>query len=239
MPNTPVALDATFVLIPSLSMISGFTSYSSGAVLLITGDLAVNPHGTKPPGVGFQAGRDTTPLGFISGMLSNTQPYSFDTNPSYVDSVGRPIGPWPLIISVGGPLINSVTHYYETTSTVGDRAPVSISLSGSNWVWTARNGTTIATVPASSVTIPPGTSDVFYIQIVRDSEGRLVVLLSGTSYLGTWAAAWYFKNVIYPNISTYTNNYIIIRWTDATTGPSMNGVPDAGDTFTTLATAPS
>ena len=67
----------------------------------------------------------------------------------------------------------------------------------------------------------------------------MVVLMFGTTYMGTWAAAYYFKYILYPGISNYTNGYYIIRWTDATTGPSANGVPDSGDTYTILATAPS
>ena len=215
-------------------MISGFTGNSSGSVLLVAGDFAVNPHGIKPPGVGFQQGRDTTPLGAVFGMLSNTQSYTFDTNRNYVDSSGRPIGSWPLIIAVGGPLANGVVHYYETTSTTGDMAPLSFSQSGGNYIWTARNGTVVASVPVSSVKVPPGTSDVFVIQILKDSGGRMVVLMYGTSYMGTWAAAYYFKYVIYPNISSYTNNYYIIRWTDASSGPSANFMPDSGDTFTVI-----
>jgi hypothetical protein len=219
-------------------VISGFTGNSSGSILLVTGDIAVNPHGSKPPGVGYQVGRDTTPLGIISGMLANPQPYTFDTNPYYVDSSGRPIGSWPLIIVVGGPLSNAVTHYYAATSTPGDMAPIVWSQSNGNDVWTYRNGTVVASVPVSSVSVPPGTSDVALIQIMEDSSGRLVLFFSGTSYLGTWAGAWYFENVMYPNISSYTHSYYLIRWTDASSGPSADFIPDQGDTFTILAQGP-
>ena len=61
----------------------------------------------------------------------------------------------------------------------------------------------------------------------------------GTNYLGTWAAAVYFTFDMYPNIASYQNGYYLIRWTDATSGPSANFIPDAGDTFTILVTAPS
>ncbi len=219
----------------TLSILSGFTSDSTGSILLETGDIAISPHGTKPPGVGYQQGRDTTPLGFISGMLSNTQPNSFDTNPNNFDTSGRPIGSWSLIMAVGGPFGNAVPHYYETTTTTADNAPVSFSQSGGNDMWTDRNGNVVASVPVSSVSVPPGTSDVFAIQILRDSGGRLVVLMYGTSYLGVWAAAYYFKYVIYPNISAYTNNYYIIRWTDASSGQYADFIPDSGDAFTVIA----
>jgi glucose/arabinose dehydrogenase len=233
MSNNPVTLKATFTAV-TLSQIAGFTGLSSGSVLLVTGDIAGNPHGPKPPGVGYQVGRDTTPLGFLSGMLVNAQPSKFDTNAAFVDSSGRPVGSWMIVFGVGGPDVDAVTYYYENTGVVAERAPVTWSTSGSNWVWTDRNGVTVLTVPRSSTTIPPGSSDVFVIQILRDSAGRWVVLMDGTSYMGTWAAAWYFKNVIYPNISTYTNGYYIVRWTDATSGADADFVPSAGDTFTIL-----
>jgi kumamolisin len=217
----------------SLSTISGFTRNASGQILFVVGDLATNPHGSKPAGVGYQAGRDTTPLGFLCGMLTNSQPTVFDTNTGYVASNGRPTTSIPLLFVIGGGDVNAVANYYETT-TVAEQAPLTVTQVGSNYVWTNRAGTQVASVPTSSVAIPPGNSDVFVIQILQDTSDRTVVLLSGTTYLGTWAAAWYLKNVIYPNISTYTHSYYVVQWTDA------NGdfTPDGGDTYTILAQGP-
>jgi hypothetical protein len=234
MPSNSVTLNATFT-VPTVSQIAGFTSLSSGKVLLVVGDIAGNPHGLKPPGVGYQVGRDSTPLGFVSGMLVNAQPSKFDTNSAAVDSSGRPIGSWSIVFGIGGSDVDAVTHYYENTGAGADRAPVTFSVSGSNLVWTDRNGIVVLTVPQSSTAIPPGSSDVFVIQILKDSSGRLVVLLYGETYMGTWAAAWYLKNVVYPSISSYTNSYYIVRWTDATSGADADFVPSAGDTFTILA----
>jgi kumamolisin len=219
----------------SLAALGSFTGLSSGSVLLVIGDLTNNPHGSKPPGVGFQQGRDSTPLGFVSGMLINGHPSKFDTNPAVVDSSGRPIGSWSIVFAIGGPDVNAVTNYYETTGTAADRAPVSESVSGSNYVWTDRNGVVVLTDPQSSDSIPPGTSDVFVVQILQDTNGRLVAIMDGTTYLGTWAAALYFEYFIYPNITSYTNSYYVVRWTDATSGPDADFVPGLGDTFTILA----
>jgi len=87
--------------------------------------------------------------------------------------------------------------------------------------------------------VPPGNSDVFTIEVLQDSGGRLVVLMFGTTYMGTWAAAYYFKYVLYPNIASYTNGYYLIRWTDASSGPAADFIPDGGDTFKILATSAS
>jgi len=223
-----------------VSGLVGFTGNATGKVLLVLGDFSLNPHGTKPLGVGFQSGRDTTPVGFISGMLTNNQPTVFDTNTAYVASSGKPIAAAnTTVFVIGGGLINAASHYYQTTSVVGDQGPVALRSSPSNYTWSDRNGTQVLLVPLSSTAVPPGTSDVFTIEVFRDSGGRLVVLMFGTTYMGTWAAAYYFKYILYPNISTYVNGYYVIRWTDATTGPSADGIPDVGDTFTILATATS
>ena len=223
-----------------VSELHGFTSNSTGSILLVIGDFAINPHGTKCCGVGFQSGRDTTPAGFISGMLTNPQPTEYDTNAAWVtQATGRPAAAVNTVFVIGGDLINAASNYYQTTSFTLDRAPVGLTISGGNYIWTDRNGTTVLTIPQSSTAVPPGSSDVFTIEVLQDSGGRFVVLMFGTTYMGTWAAAYYYKYILYPNISTYTNGYYIIRWTDATTGPSANGVPDSGDTYTTLATAPS
>jgi len=240
--SSSAAVQLTILANPAmLNLIFGFTTNSSGSVLLVVGDISLNPHGPKPSGVGYQAGRDTTPIGFLSGMLLNNQPTVYDTNTGFVNgSTGRPLtGSYSTIFVVGGPDVNAASYYYQTTGVDADRAPVSSSVAGSNYVWTDRNGTQVLSVPQSSNAVPPGKSDVFTIEILHDSGERQVVLMYGTTYLGTWAAAYYFKYILYPNIATYTNGYYIIRWTDATTGLSANGIPDSGDTYTILATAPS
>jgi hypothetical protein len=230
------SLDFSSVIPVPLSSISSFTASSAGSTLLLTGDIAVNPQGTKRVGVGFQAGRDTTPLGFVSGMLDTSQLTVFDTNTAYVDtSTGRPIGDWPLIFSVGGPLSNAVTYYYEHATTPADKAPVKLSIPPGDYAWTDRNGVEVARVSQSSTSVPPGSSDVFVIQILRDADGRLVVLMYGTCYVGVWAAAWYFKFMVYPTVSSWQDSYYIVRWTDAASGASANRTPDAGDAFTILA----
>jgi hypothetical protein len=223
----------------SLADLLGFTAIPTYNQLIVAGDIAINPHGSKPSGVFYQQGRDSTPVGFINGMIGRDPSYGtqnlvntiFDTYSGLIDqSTGRPYNGYSVIFSVGGPDVNAVTHYYETTSTAADRAPITETFPGSNIVFTDRDGNPILTVPQSSTAVPPGTSDVFVIQILRDSSPRLVVLMDGTTYTGTWAAAVYFKYYLYPTISTWHSAYYIVRWNDA-----GNLAPDCGDTFTILA----
>jgi len=62
-----------------------------------------------------------------------------------------------------------------------------------------------------------------------------VALLYGTHYYGTWAAGWWFKYTVYPNIGDYTDAYYFVRWTDAASGADADYTPSAGDTYTILA----
>jgi outer membrane protein assembly factor BamB len=223
---------------PRVAELAGFVSSPTNSTLLVVGDIAINPHGSKPSGVYYQQGRDTTPLGFVSGMLDLPQPTKFDTNAAWIDATsGRPLSsiPQTLIFTIGGPDINGVTHYYEHTDVTADRAPVTWSEEGSNVIWRVRNGTVVVNVTQASTNVPPGTSDVFVIQVLRDADGRLVVLMYGERYTGTWAAAWYFKYVIYPDINSYPDTYYIVRWTDATSGSGADFEPGAGDTFQIIA----
>ena len=52
----------------------------------------------------------------------------------------------------------------------------------------------------------------------------------GTHYTGTWAAAVYFKFVVYPNISGFADSFYIVSWIDT------NGdfTPNMGDAFISL-----
>jgi len=205
-------------------------------VLLVIGDLTVNgfDHGSKCCGVGYQVGRDTTPLGFISGMLTNPQPTVFDDNSAYVNTAtGRPTTTAPLIFVIGGDGVNEVTNYYEVTSNPADQAPLTVSEVNGNYVWMNRTGMQVASVPASSVAIPPGNKDVCVIEILTDASGRMVVILYGVTYLGVWASAWYFKNIIYPNIASYTHSYYVLQWT-----AGADYAPDASNQFTILAQGP-
>jgi len=231
--TTSTAVSTSTIPPTPLSSLAGFTGDASGQVLLVIGDLTVNGlnHGSKCCGVGYQVGRDTTPLGFISGMLTNPQPTVFDDNTAYVDtSTGRPTTTAPLIFVIGGDGVNMVTNYYETTSNPADQAPLTVSEVNGNYMWTNRTGMQVASVPASSVAIPPGNKDVCVIEILTDASGRMVVILYGVTYLGVWASAWYFENVIYPNIASYTHSYYVLQWT-----AGADYAPDASNQFTILA----
>ena len=223
-----------FIYGSPLALLLDFESLPKDEVLMVIGDLSINPHGSKPLGVNYQIGRDMTPLGYVRGMSNNTQPSVFDTSTAIMAS-GRPIGDWPLIFAIGGPGINSVSYYYETTSVVEDRAPVTFSMNATHYVWTNQTDDEVLAVLRSSCNVPPGTADVFVIQILRDSDGRVIVLMYGTHYTGTWAAAEYFKFTVYPTIASWTDSYYIMQWTDTGSGSSANFMPDSGDEFSILA----
>jgi len=223
----------------NVKTLQGFAGLPSGNVLMVIGDISVNQHGSKPPGVNFQIGRDMTPLGFVSGMLDNAQPTKFDTNTAWIDTTtGRPLASIAptVIFSVGGPGINAVSYYYENTPTgfFEDRAPITFSMNATHYKWTQLSGNEVLAVLRSSCSDPLANSDVFVVQTLRDGDGRLVALLYGTHYYGTWAAGWWFKYTVYPNIAAYTDSYYIVRWTDAASGADADYTPSAGDTYEIL-----
>jgi len=85
-------------------------------------------------------------------MLTNPQPTKFDTNGAWINSTtGRPLSSTSptLIFAIGGPDVDAVTYYYET-STSADRAPITWSSEGSDFVWTLWNGTEVVSVTQAS-----------------------------------------------------------------------------------------
>jgi len=137
-----------------------------------------------------------------------------------------------VIISIGGPLVNPITAMYENIS----KAKMVV------------NGTTILIeTPNETFTwVPPKpwynvTEGYFIIEMFKDNTtGAIVVTIYGTDASSTAAGAYYFANVIYPNIAAYQNVTTIVgKWinTNNASVPVFvypNGVPlnfDPGDTI--------
>jgi hypothetical protein len=85
------------------------------------------------------------------------------------------------------------------------------------------------TTIASTVYEAEGSRDIIVIEVGREeSTGTLSLVAFGFHGNGTRAAAWYFVNVMLPNITNYPDAYYVYEWVD--TNPDRN--PDSGDTFT-------
>jgi len=115
-----------------------------------------------------------------------------------------------ILITVGGPLVNSITAKYNNQSKIN---------------MSVINNKVIITTPEQNITwsIPEIWWNVsegyFIIQVFQDSSGALVVTIYGTDADSTMAGAYYFMTQIYPNINEYTNTtYIIGEWQDTEPG---------------------
>ena len=95
------------------------------------------------------------------------------------------------------------------------------------------DGTTIAdaTLPISVIN---NNEDMFVIEVYIDASGRYVLLCYGFGWKGTYAAGKYFDAVIYPNLASYTFEWIIVKWQD-TNGDGFVNNPIDGDTYTIIA----
>jgi hypothetical protein len=91
-------------------------------------------------------------------------------------------------------------------------------------------GTAALDVPYSSLT---ASHDYFWVDLVVEPQsGTLVVSGVGTLAPGTVAAGYYLSATIIPNLATYTNSWYLFEWTDM----NSDSTPNAGDTFTQIAT---
>jgi Stigma-specific protein, Stig1 len=91
-------------------------------------------------------------------------------------------------------------------------------------------GTAVLDVPYSSLT---ATHDYFYVELVVEPQsGTLVISGVGTLAPGTVAAGYYLSATIIPNLTNYPNSWYLFEWTDM----NSDSTPNAGDTFTQIAT---
>jgi len=87
------------------------------------------------------------------------------------------------------------------------------------------DGTTVA----SSIYEEPGYHDIIVIETGREvSTGTVSLVTYGFHANGTRAAAWYFVNVMLPDLTNYTDAYYVYEWVDI----NRDLKPDSGDTFT-------
>ena len=57
--------------------------------------------------------------------------------------------------------------------------------------------------------------DMFLIEAFIDNSGNKVFIVYGYGWKGTFAAGLFFKSIICPNMSSYSNAYYVYRWTDS------------------------
>jgi hypothetical protein len=182
--------------------------------------------GVKPSGVGYASLSDWTASGFIVGMVSNRQQEVTDTDPVIIDtSTGEPRLEDETIVLFGGPLVNAPVNYYENNRV----APLYWRSVGGNYYWYAANGTRLNATAMSFSQIAAGTQDMFVLETFMDSSDNKVYIVYGYGWKGTFGGGKFFKFIIYPDISSYTDSYYVFKWVDG----NSNGFVDLDEILTT------
>ena len=168
--------------------------------------------------------------GYSIGSYTNSQNLLLDTS-SMISQVscGNPTGISGIIVTIAGPGVNTVVHYYEQVAGI---TPV-------YFLWDGVRNNFVVRATGQKFAVSVGNTvagdDLFLIEGFVDGSGRTVYVLYGFSWQGTLAAATFFSNYVKNHLSQFANSWYIYEWRDASSGLSANSVPDAGDTYNQLA----
>jgi hypothetical protein len=157
------------------------------------------------------------------------------TSTAINNTTGQPlVGGGDMLVAAGGDSTQLLVSYLETSRT----SPVYNESDGVTQLqWKRRGGAAdggdavIATVDFSTIT---PTNDYFLAEVVKDPiSGTFSLIVYGIESPGTRAGAFYFANVILPDIvgadvTTITQAWYLYKWTS--TNPADAG-PSLGDTY--------
>lgn len=189
---------------------------------------------------------DWTATAFLMGQMANGQNQYFDTDSAVWASLA-PVGTSRNYVSFGGPLVNNLVCYYETTSAGSNVVLAVFQSSGGNDQFVANSlahpvleGTAgdFNGVPLQIAASSAGTSgkDLFLLEGFKDpSTGNVFVVTYGFTFYGTFAAGIYLKFINSQASSiTLTNSLYIVEWSG-----TAGALPAAGDTYTIVYTGTS
>jgi len=190
----------------------------------------------KPLGCVAASVSDWLASNYISTKISEYEEGQ-DTEGEFVNqTTGAQAGePGTRILTFGGPIVNPIVKRAEDDATATeDKAPVKFYNGGDTFYYQYANGTNIpgAELPVSVINVD---EDLFVIERYVDSEEQIITICYGFGWKGTYAAGKYFEKEVFPNLGTYTNSWIIVKWDDT----DMDGFVDLpwdGDTYTVIAT---
>jgi len=197
-----------------------------------------------PAGTQFAQFIDSTAAALLWGICFDGHLY-WDVDSSVVDQGTGETSDTGHEIMSGGPVVNAPVKWYEGQKlapvyykTVSGKANF-FSTEG-----TPGTGDDVQLVDAQLAWSEVGPrKDIFMIELFMkpgSNPAEYVVISYGYAGRGTLASSVYFKTVIDPNLSAYTEPYYIVQWDDT----NANGHPDvpisAGgeDLYTQLYPAP-
>jgi len=175
------------------------------------------------------AAYDATAAGFLYGLCANTQRICFDSNASIVVAkspessppfnYGKVLLSSKSVVVMGGRGPNWVVDYYERTG----QTPLKAYVNATHWGLQTQAGAVVASLPATTDFVH---NDLFVVMVFQDTNGNFVLIIYGLGWKGTFGGGIYFKEVIKPNLASYTKRAYVFRWTDA---GGMDGVPQASE----------
>jgi hypothetical protein len=136
-------------------------------------------------------------------------------------------------VAAGGSFFSLGIHYMEQQG----YAPILVSGNGTSTSYIrASDASTVLSTLNTALTTG---HDFFVLEMMTEPvSGTLVVSIQGMGGPGTAAAAWYFNNVVVPDVLTdggadageLAGSWSAYEWTDNPANP--DGAPSADDTFT-------
>lgn len=193
-------------------------------------------HTPKPKGNNVMAALSTDIFAsaYILGSFDNGQFEVLDTDGNYIstiDPIGKPLfGSEHAIFTVASFWVNTLVKYYDQTGqTLVYITYTEESGVGYHRIIERATGQVLAEITNGER--DKGLRDYFVIQSFTDNDGHKVFMVWGVGWKGTYAGAVYFVRYILPNIDTYANSWYVYEWREATTGQSVNSIPDGGDTY--------
>lgn len=152
-------------------------------------------------------------------------------DPSVGDSSGRPlIGFGEIVFAPGGSYFHKIVGYLEKQELIKTTIVISGEDGAKGYQFKGSDGGIIGN--NQSFQSNANDWDFFSVELVFEPKsGSLVVIAYGFWGSGTKAAAYYLVNEMLKNPENYTDSWYVFKWEDT----EDNDKPDAGDTFTLLA----
>jgi hypothetical protein len=191
----------------------------------------------KPSGTSVADSSDAAAATLLWGMCSDGALYWDIDNASVSQTDGHTLVAGHEVMS-GGPIVNGPVRYYEKQKL----APLYFARVSGKANFFSTEGTPETSDDTQIIDAQRARSeiglhkDVFVIELFQkpgtEVNPEYVVISYGYTARGTLAASIYFKEVIEPNLSNYTDAYYIFQWDD-TNNNSHPDVPGT-DTFTLI-----
>ncbi len=174
-----------------------------------------------------EATYDVTSGESVRNLCVNVQHYGFNTTQYWLSPSGA-INTNTIsnatMATFGGRCPNVVVKYYET---VREITPVKFNANSTHLWFENREGTILAALPQSAISVPNYHEDLFTAIVFYDEIGdNTFFVMYGIDWKGTWASGIYFKEVISKNLSAYTNDYYVFRWIDDS---RQDGIPQSSE----------